>query len=352
MAPCVLLGLGLWKLPYSPRWLVQVGRDQDALQSLVRLRGLPTSDPRLQAEWITIRTEAIMSREIVTRAHPSLQGTSLGSEIKLEAAAWVDMFRGPVIRRTMIGVMLMVFQQFQGINALIYYSPTLFEQLGLDYSMQITMSGVLNVVQMVATCSAFFTLDRLGRRPPLLFGSIGNTISHVIVAIMIARFSGDWANHQGPAWTGVTFILIFMFCFGVGWSPVPWAMPAEVHSSARRAKGVAITTCCNWLFNFIIGLITPPMIQNIRWGTFVFFAAFSFMSGIWVWFICPETKGKTLEDLDLVFNTRAGLEEEHDKVDIVKAICGLSANTSTDSTEVLEAKGDEKDVQEKWVERA
>ena len=121
-------------------------------------------------------------------AHPTIaQKAGLAAEIKLEIAAWIDMFKPGILRRTMIGVMLMVFQQFQGINALIYYSPTLFEQLGLGYEMQLTMYGVLNVCQMVATTSSFFYLDKIGRKPPLLLGSVVNTISHVIVAVMIGK---------------------------------------------------------------------------------------------------------------------------------------------------------------------
>lgn len=141
--------------------------------------------------------------------------------------------------------------------------------------MQLDMSGVLNISQMVATIVAFFVLDRVGRKPPLIFGSVCNTICHVIVAVIMAKFSHDWVKYHNEAWVAVAFILIFMFTFGVGWSPVPWAMrkcrpssecagcmltpciAAEVHSSSRRAKGVAITTCACWLCNFIIGLITP-----------------------------------------------------------------------------------------------
>lgn len=90
--------------------------------------------------------------------------------------------------------------------------------------MQITMSGVLNVSQMVATCSAFFILDRIGRKPPLLFGSVMNAASHFIVAAMIGKYSYNWDAHPKEAWVGVGFILVFMFCFGLGWSPVPWAL--------------------------------------------------------------------------------------------------------------------------------
>ncbi len=119
--------------------------------------------------------------------------------------------------------------------------------------MQIDMSGVLNVVQMVATISAFFYLDRVGRKPPLIIGSIGNLCSHSIVAGLIAKYNGKWSENPQAAWAGVAFILIFMFSFGMGWSPVPWAIPSEINSSARRAKAVAISVCSNWLCNFIIG---------------------------------------------------------------------------------------------------
>jgi hypothetical protein len=131
------------------------------------------------------------------------------------------------------------------------------------------MSGVMNILQMVAVIAAFFVFDRIGRRPLLLIGSIGMCASHVIVAIMIGQssnrfeswktltllsglYSKDWANHSGQAWVGVTFILFYMVAFGLSWGPVPWAMPAEVHSSSYRAKGVALSTCSNWLNNFII----------------------------------------------------------------------------------------------------
>ncbi|WVQ91962.1 hypothetical protein IAS59_005770 [Cryptococcus gattii] len=334
VVPCIALGIGLWMLPYSPRWLATVGRDQDALDALVRLRRLPSSDPRLQAEWITIRAEAIQQREVVITSHPHLQGGSgFVQDFKLEMHAWFDMFKPNIIARTMIGVMLMVFQQLQGINALIYYSPTLFQQLGLDYEMQLTMSGVINVSQCVATIVAFFLLDRIGRKPPLLIGSTINAICHFTVAGLIAKYSDNWAAHQNAAWAGVGLLIAFMFFFGIGWSPVPWALPAEVHSSSRRAKGVAITTCTNWFFNFIVGLITPPMLQNIRYGTFIFFGAFAVLSGIWAWFLCPETKGLTLEAVDQLFHNHTAHEELKQKHDIISRMIGMELTITPQSVQ-------------------
>ncbi|GFZ51229.1 hypothetical protein JCM24511_08987 [Saitozyma sp. JCM 24511] len=351
MAPCMALCFALWKLPYSPRWLASKGRDLAALESLSRLRLAPMSDPRVQAEWITIRAEALRNREVMVLAHPRYQGDDLLSSIKLEAATWVDMFKPGVLNRTLIGIMLMFFQQFVGINALIYYSPTLFEQLGLDYELQITLSGVLNIAQLVAVFIAFFTLDKTGRRPPLLFGAVGMTVSHFIVAAMIAKYSSDWSAYPTQAWVGVAFLFVFIMTYGVGWSPIPWAMPAEIHTSSRRAKGVAITTCSNWFNNFIIvcpcrleglvcqpnqpngpdwllivnpfqGLITPPMIQKIGYGTFIFFGVFAVLSGIWTYFFVPETKGRTLEEMDAIFHTAIAHEDTIAKRDILDIMTG------------------------------
>jgi hypothetical protein len=214
--------------------------------------------------------------------------------------------------------------------------------------MQIDMSGVLNIIQMIGTCSAFFFLDKVGRRPPLIIGSIGNTCSHFIVAGLIGKYNGQWNDHPQAAWAGVGFIFAFMFFFGIGWSPVPWAMPAEVHSSSRRAKGVAITTCCNWFFNFIIGLITPPMIEGIGFGTFIFFGAFSILSLIWTLLFCPETKGKTLEEMDAIFNTQAAHDELEAKHEIVSYMCRQAAG----STAATDEKASDKINPESWVENA
>jgi hypothetical protein len=113
----VFLACVLYFLPFSPRWLAGKGRDQECLDTLVRLRKLPSSDPRVQAEWITIRTEALHNREALLSRHPKNSGTGIANELRLEMASWVDMFRPAVIKRTHIGIGLMFFQQFVGINA-------------------------------------------------------------------------------------------------------------------------------------------------------------------------------------------------------------------------------------------
>lgn len=151
--PGLVLGIGIVFLPFSPRWLGSKGREEEALVALSRLRRLPPTDSRVQQEWFDIRAEARLQDEISRERHPDLQDGTKTSRIKLEVASWADLFKKGCWRRTHVGVGIMFFQQFVGINALIYYSPTLFETMGLDSSMQLIMSGVLNIMQLVNSTS-------------------------------------------------------------------------------------------------------------------------------------------------------------------------------------------------------
>ena len=141
IVPGFVLGIGILYLPFSPRWLCSKGRNDEALLALGRLRRLPTSDTRVRREWFDIRAEITFHQEMNAIRHPNLQDNSKASRIKLELASWGDCFRRGCWRRTHVAVVLMLFQQWVGINALIYYSPSLFETMGLNYSMQLVMSG-------------------------------------------------------------------------------------------------------------------------------------------------------------------------------------------------------------------
>jgi MFS family permease len=124
--------------------------------------------------------------------------------------------------------------------------------MGLDLDMQLIMSGVLNITQIVGVITSLWTLDMFGRRKILLVGSVCMFISHVVIAGLVGKFSHDWPSHKGEGWTSVAFLMFYMISFGASWGPVPWAMPAEIFPSSLRAKGVAISTSSNWINNFII----------------------------------------------------------------------------------------------------
>lgn len=196
-----------------------------------------------------------------------------------------------------------------GVNALIYYSPTLFGTMGLSYQMQLDMSGVLNIIQMVACWWSLWGMDKLGRRPLLLGGGICMTISHLVVSILVAKYQNSWETHPTEGWVSVAFLFFFMLTYGATWGPIPWAMPAEIFPSSLRAKGMAYATMSNWFNNFVIGLITPPLVQNTGYGTYIFFCTFCCLALVWVWFVVPETNGRTLEQMDDVFNDNTGEAE-------------------------------------------
>lgn len=296
--PGLVLGIGIVFLPFSPRWLASKQRDRDALRALARLRQLPMTNERVQLEWHDIRAEVALHNEISRERHPHLQDGSRTSRIKLEIASWADLFKRGCWRRTHVGVGIMFFQQFvgksscacqssaamfettfscilalwapahghAGINALIYYSPTLFGTMGLDHSMQLIMSGVLNITQLVGVTTSIWSMDRVGRRPLLMFGSVMMFVSHAIIAGLVGKYSDDWPAHRTQGWTSVTFLFVYMVSFGASWGPVPWALPSEIFPSSLRAKGVALSTCSNWLNNFIIGLTTPPLVEITGYG--------------------------------------------------------------------------------------
>ncbi|KAF7527779.1 hypothetical protein PCG10_002250 [Penicillium crustosum] len=331
MIPALFMVAGVFLLPYSPRWLCQRGRDEEALRTLAKIRELPTSDERVLQEWCEIRAECTYCKEESEKKHPNLINPGLWNTIKLQLALYVDCWKMPIYKRTQVAVGLMFFQQFVGINALIYYSPTLFETMGLDYEMQLTMSGVMNICQVVACVWSLWGMDRFGRRKLLLGGAFCMFLAHFIISILVGKYNGKWTDHTAPGWASVALILFFMLSFGATWGPIPWAMPAEIFPSSLRAKGCAFGTMSNWGNNFIIGLITPPMLQNIGFGTYVFFCCFSALSGIWVYFLVPETAGRTLEQMDSVFKDKSTIEEAERRAAILSGLMERSMERPTSS---------------------
>ncbi|KAG4441560.1 hypothetical protein IFR05_002945 [Cadophora sp. M221] len=321
LIPGLLLGLGAFIfLPFSPRWLAAKVREVEALEVLAKLRMLPNTDVRVRREWMDIIAESTFQKQVLEERHPELVAKTKINRLKLEIVSWTDCLKPGCWRRTHIGAGLMFFQQFVGINALIYYSPTLFKTMGLDYSMQLIMSGVLNITQLIGVISSLWTLDRFGRKSILLWGSVGMFISHFSISILVGLYSSDWPSHRPEGWISVAFLLFYMISFGASWGPVPWAMPAEIFPSSLRAKGVAISTCSNWLNNFIIGLVTPPLVQNTGFGAYVFFAVFCLGSFAWTYLFVPETNGKTLEQMDEVFKDRGNAEDVEKKEAIFSQI--------------------------------
>ncbi|ROV96154.1 hypothetical protein VSDG_05064 [Cytospora chrysosperma] len=340
MVPGALLLAGSFLMPPSPRWLAMKGRDDESLAVLARLRQRDADDVLVQAEWLGMRAENRVSREVSLERHPQLQSGSLRDTVMLDLWGWVDTWRPGCWRRTLVSVLLCFFQQMVGINALIYYSPTIVAALGFSYDEQLVQSGIINVAQLAGVVISFFLIDRLGRKPLLILGSIGMTVCMVIVGVLVKLFGTSWSTHQPEAKCALAFLNLYMAVFGVSWGPVPWAMPSELFSSSLRARGVAWSVMSNWLFNFIIGLIVPPMLESIGWGTFIFFAAFAVVAGIWTILCVPETKDKTLEQLDRLFNDETGKRDEERRQRIVASLAAELTGSVGDKVKLGDSSSD------------
>ncbi|RMJ05048.1 hypothetical protein CDV36_014278 [Fusarium kuroshium] len=308
MAPALAVGIGIQFFPFSPRWLAMRHRNQDALDSLAKLRRLPVTDARVQQEWKGIIREVEIQELLLEREHGAATNPVL-----LEFQQWGDLFKPKYIRRTTVALAIPFFQQFSGINAFVYYAPIFFAALGQDYEMSLILSGMVNICQFVAGIPTFLFLDKVGRRKLAIFGGIAMGIPHMIMAGVVNKYNNKWADHPGMGWFGVALIYIYVLAYASSYGPLAWTLPAEVFPSSKRAKGVGAATAMVWLANFIIGVVVPEMQLKLGWGTYLFFGCFCFGASVFSFFLVPETAGKSLEQIAGAFGDR--LEDEEGELE-------------------------------------
>lgn len=304
--PALTLGIGMFFYPDSPRWLFMQERDEEGFSALSKLRRLPADHPSLVAEALDVKA-ANMLENIYVKEH-----YSGASGWRLDALQYYSLVNKlPRFRRLAIGCCIMFFQQFMGCNAMIYYAPTMFASLGLNgNTTSLLATGVYGIVNCLSTIPAIVFIDRFGRRPLLMLGAAGTCISLCIVGGIIAAYGDTLSNHKVAGWAGIAFIYIYDVNFSYSFAPIGWILPSEIFNLSIRSKAISITTSTTWMCNFIIGLVTPDMLASIKWGTYIFFAVFCLLAGGFVYFFVPETKGKTLEDMDLAFGDTAAHEEK------------------------------------------
>ncbi|KAE8374402.1 general substrate transporter [Aspergillus bertholletiae] len=316
--PALILGLGIIFFPDSPRWLLMKERDDEALTALSKLRRQTRDSPTLVNEYLEIKASIMLENTFARDHFPGLSG------LRLHAAQYMSFLTTwGRFKRLAIGCCVMFFQQFMGCNAIIYYSPTIFGQLGLDgNTTSLLATGVYGIVNCLSTLPALFLIDKIGRRILLMSGAVGTCISLVIVGALIGAYGSDLVNHRSAGWAGIAFIYIYDINFSYSFAPIGWVLPSEIFNLSIRSKAISITTSATWMCNFIIGLITPDMLESITWGTYIFFAAFCLLALAFTFFCIPETRGKTLEDMDLIFGDTAAHEEKQRIVQIEAELRG------------------------------
>ncbi|KAJ6779821.1 hypothetical protein PWT90_01513 [Aphanocladium album] len=309
--PAAILAIGIWFMPYSPRWLVKVGRDEEAKATLAWMRKLPIDDKLIQAEFLEIKAEALFVKKAFARDFPKMADSSQKSAFKEQIAQYINCFRTrDNFMRILTGFLCMFWQQWSGIDSIIYYASNIFQSLGLTSGTNALLAtGVTGVVFMASTIPAMFIIDRVGRKPMLIVGSIVMAVAMVIVGIIVAKFRHDWPSHVAAGWVAVALIWVYIAGFGATWGPVSWTIVSEIFPLSIRAKGTSIGAFSNWLNNFAIAFFVPPMLEAWAWGTYIFFAVFLVAGIAWVWFCLPETKNVSLEEMDRVFKSHTGARD-------------------------------------------
>ncbi|KAF1357385.1 general substrate transporter [Lizonia empirigonia] len=292
--PALVLGIGMLFFPESPRFYCMRDNDAAGISSLARVRQVSPDDDLLRKEYLSIKAEVMFEQSYNREQFPGKSG------VLLYLAGYTTLFSTwPSFKRTAIGC------------SIIYYAPTIFGQLGLTGKTGgLLATGVYGIVNTLSTLPALFLIDKVGRKPLLLCGAAGTFISLVIVGGVIGGYGDTLKDHPAAGWTGIAFVYIYDVNFSYSWAPIGWVLPSEIYNLGNRSKAMSLTTSSTWMNNFIIGLVTPGMIDSIGYGTYLFFAAFALIAFAFTWFLIPETKGKSLEEMDAVFGDTTAHEEK------------------------------------------
>jgi SP family galactose:H+ symporter-like MFS transporter len=233
-----------------------------------------------------------------------------------ETPAWIDarsrgeptkpdvraLLRAPLVAPLGVGVGLAVIQQFAGINAVLYYVPSVMEQTGLDASDSILSSVIVGAVNVVATVAAFPLVDRLGRRPLLLASLAGMLVSLALLGLTLVA-------DLGGSRLALLSILAYIVAFAIGLGPVFWIVVSEVFPARARAVGAGVATAVNWFSTFLVGLVFLPLVDAVGQGqTFWIFAGVCAIGLVFVHRSVPETKGRSFEEIEAAYSSRGGTD--------------------------------------------
>ncbi|ANG86123.1 sugar porter family MFS transporter [Microbacterium aurantiacum] len=279
--PALVYGLLALKMPESPRFLIAKGKPDEARAIFAKL--VPEVD--------LDQTMRELQQRIVTdqkNAGVSLRGPRFG----LQPIVWV-------------GIILSVFQQFVGINVIFYYSTTLWQSVGFDESSSFGISVFTSVINVLVTLVAIFLVDRVGRKPILLSGSLLMAVSLATMALCFAFSTTDAEGAVSlPApWGPIALVAanLFVIGFGASWGPLVWVLLGEIFPSRIRGKALGVAAGAQWIANFLITVSFPAMSSWSLPVTYGMYAAFAALSFFYVLLRIPETKGMELEQTETLF---------------------------------------------------
>ena len=258
--PAGLFALLILLVPETPRYLAIHGHEDKALRVLSNING-----------------EA-RAREILENIKTTVNRESKKKHENLFAYGFMVVF---------IGCMLSVFQQIIGINAVLYFAPRIFESMGVSNNMLFTV--IMGIINITFTLVAVFSVEKLGRKPLLITGSLGMAVGALGVALSNVVTL--------PALVPVISIMVYSACFMFSWGPICWVYIAELFPNTIRSQATALAVAFQWIFNFIVSSTFVPMYTWSPFFAYALYGVICVIAAIFVWRLVPETKGKTLEDM-------------------------------------------------------
>ncbi|ORX43172.1 general substrate transporter [Hesseltinella vesiculosa] len=310
----MILGLASFILPETPRWLQAHGYEHESKTIIARLwTDEDTTHPRCVAEWEEIK-----------------------EGIELERRTGVNTYRELFSKgkfnnryRVLLGMCGQLIQQFGGINAISYYLTDVFMNAGMTQSMAMMMAGVDSIVYFIGSVTTIYTVERFGRRFLMYAGLIGQMVTLLITGI------SQWAftqGHHGASAGVIVGVFLYNFAFGAAWLGLAWLYPSEIFSTGMRAKGNSMSTAANWIGNFVVAEITPVLFEYAGYWTFLMYAILNALFLIPIYFWYPETKGKSLEEIEVMF---ADEDVQADARSVCTGIGGTSLYDSKHDAESL-----------------
>ncbi len=275
--PAVFYGMAALTIPESPRYLVAQGREPEAANVLTKILGGNVLEKIEEIRQTVLREREPKFSDLLSRS-------------------------GGLLPIVWIGIGLSVLQQFVGINVIFYYSSVLWRAVGFSEKDSLTITVITGLVNIVTTLIAIAFVDKFGRKPLLVLGSIGMTVTLGTMAAIFGTAPVDAAGN--PTLTGNAGIIalfaanLYVFCFGFSWGPVSWVLLGEMFNNKIRGAALSVAASMQWIANFIISTTFPPILQYFGLGSaYGLYTTAAAISLFFVLFFIKETKGLELEDM-------------------------------------------------------
>ena len=293
LVPGGILVVGMLLVKESTRWLAKKGRNEEAYASLLWVRG-GVDSPEIRAEFAEIQS-----------------GVELELQLS-EGLTYKELLLPSNRYRMFIAITVQLCAQMTGNTSLAYYAPQIFNAIGAG-SKSLFITGFFGLAKMlgVIVFQTFF-VEWIGRRKPFIFGALAMASFMLIIACLDATHpppkkatASTLINSYGAA--GIAMVYLEAFSYNMSWGPLPWLYIGEIFPNRIREIGIATGAASQWLFNFVFSRVTPPMLANIGWKTFLVFAIFNVFDSVYAFFLIKETQGKSLEEMEVVFGSVAAL---------------------------------------------